>query len=500
MKNWWDKNPFTIGIAGESGVGKSTIAEIISLYFGIQHTTIISTDDLHKWERSNKNWETFTHLNPDANNLELGDLHIEDLSLGKFIYRSKYSHITGYFDPPIKILPQQVVIVEGLHAFYTDASKKLIDLKIFVDTDEDLRTHWKILRDTEERGYKYNVVLDTIKKRKIDSIKIRNAQISAADVIVRIEPKQKIKYLGDKNERVYLDFTISNCKNPTHEEFFNFIKKYITNRNKFISAAEIIGNNIEMCQNGGGNISTKISNEFMLIKSSGFSLKDIYKTNGYSLINYQNIISSLHDKKIKNDDLFTDVINQSIVSDKYKRPSMEVGFHCFLDNHIIHVHPIYLTLLLCLDNSIDVINTIYNDLDFQYIKYLSPGFHLAKNILSLDRKPIYFLENHGIILSSNDMDELINLLADINERSKKYIMKHCSFEEFNISFADLETMEHHSFPDSVIFYNDHSKKEIAAAHNYINIMGPRLGKIRYLSSNQIHQLKNMESEKYRKSI
>jgi uridine kinase len=160
--------PYIIGIAGESGVGKSTIAAIISLFYGAENTAVISTDDLHKWERTNPVWETITHLNPEANNLELGDIHLSEISQGKPIYRSVYNHRTGFFDPPKRIDPRPVVVVEGLHAFYTETSKDLIDLKVYVDTNEELKTHWKIIRDTEDRGYKYNMVLDAIHKRRHD--------------------------------------------------------------------------------------------------------------------------------------------------------------------------------------------------------------------------------------------------------------------------------------------------------------------------------------------
>lgn len=218
--------PQIIGIAGESGVGKSTIAEIVSLFFGKENTIILSTDDLHRWERSNINWNLFTHLNPDANNLDLGDLHIQDLSNNRPIYRSKYSHSTGYFEPPVKVGPKDIIIIEGLHAFYTDISKKIITLKIFIDTDEELRSHWKIIRDTEERGYKYNVVLETIYKRKSDAVKIRDSQLLFADVVITIIPKNKILYLGDKNEKIDLNINIKFNTEILNPELFNFIQNY----------------------------------------------------------------------------------------------------------------------------------------------------------------------------------------------------------------------------------------------------------------------------------
>jgi uridine kinase/ribulose-5-phosphate 4-epimerase/fuculose-1-phosphate aldolase len=496
-----ETKPKVIGISGESGVGKSTIAEIIALFFGIDNTVVISTDDLHKWERTSKQWETFTHLNPAANNLELGDIHVESLSNGQFIYRSKYNHHTGYFDPPIKIEPKQIVIVEGLHSFYTDRSKQLLDLKIFIDTDEELRTHWKILRDTEERGYKYNVVLDTINKRKHDNILIREAQIKSADVIIKIVPKDKIVCLGNKSEKIDLELSVFFQKDTAYSDLFEFVKNYNIEYNNFLKISENVGNDIGMCQNGGGNISVKISDEYMIIKASGFALKDMHKSNSYSLLNYRNIVEELNSKKSHGEDSFVELVNSSVLSNKYKRPSMETGFHTLLDKYVIHLHPVYLTLLLCMENSQDLMKELYSDIDYQYVKYVSPGFPLSKQIKSLNKAKVYFLENHGLIVSSDDTWLLLSQLYDINGRAHKYIQKQCAnFESFDLSFSNLQAERHYAFPDSVIFLDDITKTEIMAAHNYINMMGPQLGKLRYLTSHQVHHLKNLEAEKYRKTL
>lgn len=222
------ERPYFIGIAGESGVGKSTISDVVKVYLGsdILH---LSTDDLHKWERTNRRWEEFTHLNPDANNLELGDMQVRDLAEGKFIYRSAYNHVTGYFDPPTRIEPRRYVINEGLHAFYTKTMGELIDLKIFVDTDELLRTHWKVIRDTEQRGYKYNDVIDAINRRRNDGLQVRERQIEIADAVIRIASAAPIKVLGCKKEKVVLAV---NCVYKTAEasrymEMFEFIRYFM---------------------------------------------------------------------------------------------------------------------------------------------------------------------------------------------------------------------------------------------------------------------------------
>lgn len=483
--------PYVIGISGESGVGKSTISELVSLFYGTHDSLIISTDDLHKWERSDEMWKTITHLNPEANNLELGDNHLCELANGKTIYRSIYNHERGYFNPPVKIEPKKIIIIEGLHAFFTDFSKQKINLKIFVDTDEDLKTHWKILRDTEERGYKYNVVLDVIHKRKLDSENIKLSQINVADVVIKINTKNKIENIGDKNEKIELKVEISKTS-----DLFSFIQNSILGINNFTNISKLIGDNLNFCQDGGGNISFKLSDKYMVIKSSGFNVKDTYKMNGYSIVDFKQIIN---DCKTGNNS-FDNILLNSVVLKKYKKPSMETGFHAILDKYVIHIHPIYLTTVLCLENSKLIIEELFSNIDYNYIEYIHPGFKLYELIKLYSKKKVYFLENHGVIISFDNIEEIVNLLNIINDKSKKYLQSKCDLQNFDLSFCHIKNSKNYAFPDAIIFADNHDKKEILSAHNYINLFGNQAGQVRYLSSEDIYYLKNMEAEKYRKMI
>jgi uridine kinase/ribulose-5-phosphate 4-epimerase/fuculose-1-phosphate aldolase len=485
-----------IGITGDSGVGKSTIAEIISLYFGIDNTVIISTDDLHKWERNNIKWNEFTHLNPDANNLDLGDIHIQQLSSGNFIFRSSYDHNSGYFKPPIKINPKSTVVVEGLHAFYTPVSKQLLDTKIFVDTNDDLRIHWKIIRDTEERGYTYNSTLDAINKRKKDSQIIRSSQFYDADVVIELTTLDKIKCIGNKHEDINLIVKIHFKKN-IRNELFDFILNYINTFNEFKYASEFIGKDIFMCQDSGGNISCKISNKFMFIKASGFSLKNSIENNGYSLVDYSSLNKCVEQKEFENS------LPKSVVLPKYKKPSMETGFHMLLKKYVIHVHPIYLLLILSLEGSKNIIYNLFNNkLDYEYVAYFHPGFNLYDHIRSKNFKEVYFLENHGIIISSDCLERSMALLKTINDIIRNYLIDTSPvFEDFSLEkFSNIQLDNiGYIFPDAVVFSDDKIKLETLAAHNYIISQAANFGTIRFLSNNNIFDLKHLESEKYRRN-
>ena len=52
-----------------------------------------------------------------------------------------------------KVEPKDFIVIAGLHPFYLPKLRKNIDLKIYIDTDDKLRRHWKIIRDTKQRGY-----------------------------------------------------------------------------------------------------------------------------------------------------------------------------------------------------------------------------------------------------------------------------------------------------------------------------------------------------------
>jgi uridine kinase len=168
-----------IGICGDSGSGKSTLSNILlkTLNDGI----ILDCDRYHKWERGNENWKNITHLNPEANHIELMKSHIASLKQGKSVLAADYCHDTGTFTTPQTIGPAKHTIVTGLHSLYSSD----YDLSIFMDIEPSLRKHWKVNRDVKERGYSLQQVLDSIKKREGDYLRYVLPQRDKADLIVR---------------------------------------------------------------------------------------------------------------------------------------------------------------------------------------------------------------------------------------------------------------------------------------------------------------------------
>lgn len=177
--------PFTIGIAGDSGTGKTTILKLFENCLGKKNILLLEGDGDHKWERNAENWQYYTHLNPKANYLYRQAKDIAALHSGNVIQRVDYDHESGNFTKEHKIYPKKYVMLSGLHALYLPQMRKVLDLKIFMDTDEALRRYWKIQRDTTKRGYSPKKILEQIEARIEDNEKYIHPQKKFADIVIR---------------------------------------------------------------------------------------------------------------------------------------------------------------------------------------------------------------------------------------------------------------------------------------------------------------------------
>jgi uridine kinase len=220
-----------IAISGDSGSGKSTLMKKLGLIFLNKNVLEFETDRYHKWERGNTNYNNFTHLNPEANHLELMSNDIYNLKIGNEIYQVDYDHNTGKFTNKEKISSSDNIILCGLHTLLNNSTNNIIDIKIFMDTDRELIKKWKIQRDINQRNYNIEKILSTIEKREPDYIKYIEIQKLNADIIVNF-------------------YEINNCiKCKIHilnNMMFNKLLKYFTKYNYRISKNIIeLNENIE---------------------------------------------------------------------------------------------------------------------------------------------------------------------------------------------------------------------------------------------------------------
>ena len=147
-------NILVIGIAGGSGSGKTTLLRNIIETFG-PAITVISHDNYYK-RHDELTYEERCRLNydePDALETDLMVAQLQQLRAGKEILCPVYDFtVHNRSDETISIKPERVIIVEGILIFENKALRDLMDIKIFVDADADVRICRRIKRDVNKRG------------------------------------------------------------------------------------------------------------------------------------------------------------------------------------------------------------------------------------------------------------------------------------------------------------------------------------------------------------
>lgn len=203
---------FAIGIGGDSGSGKSSLLSDLKSIFG-RNLVELEGDGEHRWERGDANWIQMTHLDPKANRLHDQARTILRLKDGRPVYRRDYDHEAGTFTKPVRLEPAEFVLISGLHPFYLPVMRNLLDLKIFLNPDESLWRHWKIVRDTTERGHSREHVLEQIEQRREDRQRFIQPQLEYADLVFRFRPQGPFE-IGDPSAspdirlEVFLDASV----------------------------------------------------------------------------------------------------------------------------------------------------------------------------------------------------------------------------------------------------------------------------------------------------
>jgi len=204
-----EKAPVMIGVAADSGCGKSTFLRRVLGALGTEvepgHTaigdmlTVICLDDYHINDRAGRKATGLSALDAKENDFALMGAQIEALKAGKAVYKPIYNHDTGNKDPPELIEPNKVFVVEGLHPIYDEKARSQLDLSIYIDIVNEVKFAWKVQRDVAERGWTEEQVKADIEKRLPDFAAYVDPQKKDADVILRYEPSDKgLPYLKVK--------------------------------------------------------------------------------------------------------------------------------------------------------------------------------------------------------------------------------------------------------------------------------------------------------------
>lgn len=147
--------PLMIGIAGGSGSGKSTVTQELIDLIGAEKVTLIQQDSYYKdqshlplEERMKTNYD-----NPLSFDEALLVAHLKDLKMGKTIQIPQYDYtVHNRKKDFIELKADKIIILEGILILAEESIRDLLDIKVFVDTDADVRIIRRILRDIKERS------------------------------------------------------------------------------------------------------------------------------------------------------------------------------------------------------------------------------------------------------------------------------------------------------------------------------------------------------------
>jgi len=160
-----------IGVAGDSGCGKSTFLRRLTDLFGAEFMTVICLDDYHCLDRKQRKEVGVTALNPKANNFDLMYEQIKALKGGQAINKRVRS---------------------------------LLDFSVYLDISDEVKVNWKIQRDMAERGHTYDDVMAAINSRKPDFSAYIDPQRQYADVVIQVLPTKLLEDHESKLLRVRL--------------------------------------------------------------------------------------------------------------------------------------------------------------------------------------------------------------------------------------------------------------------------------------------------------
>lgn len=192
-----------------------------------------------------------------------------------------------------------------------------------------------------------------------------------------------------------------------------------------IQISKYAGMREDLVQAGGGNSSVKLSNEKMLIKASGYQLADVTESEGYAVVNPSVIIDFFEHTSLD----FIEKKDEKALLDRAfiegKRPSIETFLHSITDKVTLHTHAFLVNVLATRKGGMEVLKELFPEALF--VPYATPGIELAKEYFRAyqqngkKKTDIIFLQNHGLIVSAETADEVIDKTEEVLEKIAKYL-------------------------------------------------------------------------------
>lgn len=192
------------------------------------------------------------------------------------------------------------------------------------------------------------------------------------------------------------------------------------------------GKRVDYVQAGGGNTSAKFDDGFMAIKASGYLLKEMTNSKAFVVVNGAEMNKYHHEDHPAGVDCNKEATEiamstiKQVNGEKPARPSVEVGFHSVLDKFVLHLHPVYVNVLMCSKGGVEKALEIVKKagLHATFVPYSMPGYDLTKLILdAVDgyekangvKPQVIFLKNHGVTTTAETAQEALELMDKVND-------------------------------------------------------------------------------------
>ncbi len=208
------------------------------------------------------------------------------------------------------------------------------------------------------------------------------------------------------------------------------IYKMIDLKQQLVAISKYAGARFDLAQAGGGNSSIKSIDGLMYIKSSGCGLCEVAVDKNIATVDLQKVKSILSNSALllTRDKRAREIITSNLMKDATldeNRPSIETLLHSLMYKHTLHTHPIVVGLVVSQKNWIQILETIFAENEYVAVCYETPGIELAlrldQEIKTYGKIPkITFLQNHGLIISSNDYAEISFLTEMVIEKIETY--------------------------------------------------------------------------------
>ncbi len=167
--------PIVVGIAGGTGSGKTSLVQKLQERLGADRCVVLAQDAYYR-DGSRLGPEAQAAINydhPDAFDTSLLVQDVRDLKAGRPVPHLTYDH-AAYSRKvlPDPLLPRPVILLEGILALVEEPLRRLMDIKLFIDTDADVRILRRLRRDLKERGRSF----DSVERQYLESVRLMHLE------------------------------------------------------------------------------------------------------------------------------------------------------------------------------------------------------------------------------------------------------------------------------------------------------------------------------------